>query len=165
MGTREYRHATLQRTRPLYCCSYEWGQEIGMKEGRSEMAWAGPGPAIRDTEVLICTVWLWTNSSQKWKWSVKSMPITVLGVLNTPITPFNLGYWQMLTTLSGCTVDDPWGPFLVSQPETGHYWQTYLPRCDPVGHLTQLCYWLWIWKVTDIVVSTPVSVPCFCSLL
>lgn len=34
-----------------------------------------------------------------------------------------------------------------------------------LGHLTQLCYWLWIWKVTDIVVSTPVSAPCFCSLL
>lgn len=34
-----------------------------------------------------------------------------------------------------------------------------------LGHLTQLCSWLWIWKVTDTVVSTPVSVPRFCSRL
>lgn len=53
-------------------------QEIGIEKGRSEMAWAGPGQAIRDTGFISSTVWLWTNSSRKWKWSVKSMPITVL---------------------------------------------------------------------------------------
>lgn len=80
----------------------------------------------------LCTVWLWTNSSRKWKWSVKSVPITALRVLNTPITPFNLCHngkcWPHSTL---AVLDDPWGPFLVSQPETGHCWQTYLPRCSP----------------------------------
>ena len=80
----------------------------------------------------LCTVCPWTSSSSKWKWSVKSMPITVLRVLNIPITPFNLHHngkcWPHSTL---AVLDDPWCPFHVPQPETGHYWQTYLPRCNP----------------------------------